>query len=99
MRHLYVSAKAKIILARVLAGAALICWLSFIELYIYFSHTKPHTLDTAVGRVITLNNHGSIAYLTRDEDFILYAFAWVAASLFAVAVLLNRTAKAGSRRS
>ena len=87
------SAKAKTLLVRVLAGAGAISWFSFIELDIYFDHTRPHTFDSVAGRAIALNNHGSIAYLTRGENMFLYAFAWAAASFFVAAVVLDRTAK------
>ena len=87
--HVFVSAKAKLILGRVLVGAAGLSLLSFIELYIYLDYTRPHTADAAAGRLIPLNNHGSIAYLTYREHQFLYALAW-AAGIFVVAAILLR---------
>jgi hypothetical protein len=85
------SAKAKIILGRVLAGAGAVSWLTFIETYIYFDHTRPHALDVPAGRLFALNNHGSIAYLTHGEHLFLYSFAWVAGLFFVAAVFLHRS--------
>jgi hypothetical protein len=67
-------------------------WYPFFELYIYMNYTRPHKIDVAVGRIYSLNNHGSIAYLTRSEHTLLYAFACVAGALFVVAAVLHYAA-------
>jgi hypothetical protein len=38
---------------------AAICWLTFIGLYIYFDHTRPHVFDPSGLRPYALNNHGN----------------------------------------
>jgi hypothetical protein len=57
-------------------------------------HTRPHKIDVAVGRIYSLNNHGSIAYLTRSEHTLLYAFAYVAGAFFVVAAVLHYATRA-----
>jgi hypothetical protein len=51
--------------------------------------TRPHDIDVAAGRVYALNNHGSIAFLTRGEHIFLYFFEYAAIGLFIVAAVLQ----------
>jgi hypothetical protein len=88
------SMKTKTMVARCAAVLALTSWICFIELYIYLDHTRPHKIDLAVGRIYSLNNHGSIAYLTRSEHTFLYAFAYVAGALVVVAAVFHNASKA-----
>src|SRR5580692_3109022 len=60
------------ILGRCVVILAAILWGCFFELYIYMDSTRPHDIDVAAGRVYALNNHGSIAFLTRGEHIFLY---------------------------
>jgi hypothetical protein len=46
-------------------------------------------MDIATGRIYTLNNHASIAYLTRGEHMALISLQWAAAGLFLIAWLLR----------
>jgi hypothetical protein len=84
-----ISARTATILGWVAAALGALSWGCFIELYIYFDYTRPHVLDRAAGRLYALNNHGSIAYLTQKEHFLLYAFEWASLGLFLVAALLQ----------
>jgi hypothetical protein len=88
------SLKAKTNVARCAGALGLISWICFIELYIYLNYTRPHNIDVAAGRIYSLNNHGSIAYLTRSEHIFLYTFACVAAALFVVAAVFHNATKA-----
>jgi hypothetical protein len=88
------SLKTKTVVARCAGALALISWICFIELYIYLDHTRPHKIDVAVGRIFSLNNHGSIAYLTRSEHTFLYAFAYVAGVFLVAAAVFHNATKA-----
>jgi hypothetical protein len=93
------SKKTRTIVGRCAAVLALISWISFFELYIYLDYTRPHNIDVGAGRVYSLNNHGSIAYLTRAEHVFLYAFAYAAGVLVLLAaVLYNGTRAANAER-
>jgi hypothetical protein len=80
---------AVIILGRCAAILATIAWVCFFELYIYLDYTRPHVVDYPAGRIYALNNHGSIAYLTRTEYWFLYTFEYVAIGLFIVAAIFQ----------
>jgi hypothetical protein len=88
------SLKTKTLVARCAGALALISWICFIELYIYLDYTRPHKIDVAVGRIFSLNNHSSIAYLTHSEHAFLYAFAYLAGAFFIVAAVFYNAAKA-----
>jgi hypothetical protein len=90
------SLKTKTVLARCAGVLALISWICFIELYIYLDYTRPHKIDAAVGRIYSLNNHGSIAYLTHSEHTFLYALAYVAGAFFVVAAVFHNATKASN---
>jgi hypothetical protein len=71
---------------RVLGPLALLCWFSFGGLYVWYDFNRPHVPDASVGRVYSINNHGSIAYLTLREAVVLYGLAGVSAALLLVGV-------------
>jgi len=41
---------------------------SWLGLFFYYSETRPHHPEPENGRVIALNNHGQLSYLTGEED-------------------------------
>jgi hypothetical protein len=88
------SLKTKKIMGRCAAVLALVSWICFFELCIYMDYMRPHKIDVAVGRIYSLNNHGSIAYLTRSEHTLLFAFAYVAGAFFVVAAVLYYATRA-----
>jgi hypothetical protein len=47
---------------------------------------------------ISLNNHGSIAYLTRSEHGFLYSLAFVAGVFFVVATVNHNATQPGNPR-
>ncbi len=61
----------------VLGWLCLLFWFSFCGLYIWFDFNRPHTADASIGRIYSINNHGSIAYLTLGEVTLLYGLAGV----------------------
>jgi hypothetical protein len=83
------SAKKITILGRCVVILAAISWGCFFELYIYLDYTRPHVIDVAAGRIYVLNNHGSMAFLTRGEQIFLYSFEYAAIGLFIVAAFLQ----------
>jgi|HubBroStandDraft_1064217.scaffolds.fasta_scaffold2100082_1 hypothetical protein len=93
------SLKALATVGRSAAVLALIFWISFIEIFIYLAHTRPRSIDVATGRVYSINNHGSIVFLTRAENIFLYAFACVAGALIVVAAVCYNRTRAGNSES
>ena len=83
-------------MGRCAAVLGVISWIAFIEPYIYLAHTRPHRIDVAAGRVYSLNNHRSIAYLTRGEHLFMYAFAYAAGVFIIMSVVLYKGARAGN---
>ena len=83
------SARNATILGRCAAALALVLWVGFFELDIYFDYARPHVLDAAAGRVYALNNHGSIAYLTRGENNLRLGLEWGAMGFICVAALFQ----------
>ena len=83
------STRRATILGRSAAALAVALWVCFFELGIYFDHARPHVLDAAAGRVYALNNHGSIAYLTRGENYLLRGLEWGGMGFISVAALFQ----------
>ena len=65
-------------------------WLSFISLSAHYSATRPHQPDQPAGRVFELNQHGSYAYLTKDEQWRLWLLEFGAWPFFVAGALLAR---------
>ena len=52
--------------ALIVVGAmSSVAWL---WLFYYYSATRPDHAEPENGRIIVLNNHGQVSYLTNDED-------------------------------
>ena len=83
------SAKTTTTIGRCVAILALTLWFCFCGLYVYMDSSRPHKIDVSAGRIYTINNHGSIAYLTREEHAFLYSFEYVAIGLFIVAAFFQ----------
>ncbi len=83
------SARNATILGRCAVVMAVGLWVCFFELDVYFDHARPHVLDAAAGRVYALNNHGSIAYLTRGENKLRLGLECGALGLICVAALIQ----------
>jgi hypothetical protein len=90
------SMKTRIKVGRCAAVLGAMSWFFFIELFIYLAYTRPHKIDVAAGRVYSINNHGSIAYLTRAEHVFLYAFAFVAGALVIIAAISHNVTRAAN---
>ena len=60
-----------------IAAIALICIFSGVYLDYHYVYTRPPTPQPEIGRIYKLNVHGTIAYLTKEEDLQLNYLFWV----------------------
>lgn len=79
-------------LARILGAFALALWLGFIALFLQYAGTRPRSPQPETGRIYSINNHGTIAYLNQSEDLQLWLTSGSAVAIFIVAVALDRWA-------
>ena len=64
---------------------AAMAWVYF---YIYLSKTRPHFPDPQIGRTIPLNNHGTISYLTAEEDDYMTLLSYAGGFIGAAGILI-----------
>jgi hypothetical protein len=77
------------LLARVFGFSALFIWFgSFYVWYSYFN-SSPNQPDFASGHVVPLNNHGSVHYLTSQQDTRITAMQTGAGILFVAGFLIT----------
>ena len=55
----------------------------------HYAYTKPPSPKAGIGRVYPLNTHGSIVYLNRQEQFLLYGLQVFAGLSFGRAVIID----------
>lgn len=60
--------KVKKIVAGFLLGLALMLASYWLYLHSYYVSTFPKETQAAVGRIVPLNVHGTVVYLTEQED-------------------------------
>ena len=60
----------------ILVIIAVSCIGLLVYLSIYYMHTMPATPHIETKRVIPLNIHGSIVYLTKGQDLLLILLFW-----------------------
>jgi hypothetical protein len=77
-------------LVRALQFASLAVWLGCCGLFLQYAETRPRCPDPATGRIYSINNHGTIAYLTRTEDLTLYGVGALAVLLMGLAFVVYR---------
>ncbi len=65
-------------------------------LWTYYGNNLPHTFDPGAGRTHALNTHGSIAYLTSVEFYLLIGFIAGAALSFLIMAVAYATDKGQS---
>jgi hypothetical protein len=80
---------AKLILAG-LPIAALCMWFGFLATTMYYDATRPHEPDASAGRLIALNTHGSIVYLTPQEQLIRICIGLGAVAFIIGALVLKQ---------
>jgi hypothetical protein len=77
-----------------LAIASIIYWYS---LWIHYANTRPRIAEVGSGRVITLNTHGLVVYLTAQEKLNLDVLIYLTVG-FALSAVLVDVAKGPFRR-
>ena len=65
-------------------------WLVYIGLFLEYVGTRPRCPDPSTGRIHSINNHGTVAYLNHSENLWLYALSGGAVTMFGVAFALDR---------
>lgn len=70
-------------------GAAI--YFGFWCLWLQFASTRPST--SSPDRVYALNTHGSVAYLSHNEEMLLYGLEALAAVLFAMGAITGLALK------
>jgi hypothetical protein len=80
-------------LARIMAASAVAIWFGYIGLFQRYSATRPRSAQPEVGRIYSINNHGTIAYLDKSENLWLWVTSASAVAIFIAAIALDRWAK------
>jgi hypothetical protein len=77
------------LLSRGFGFAALAIWIGFFYfLHLYFDSGSKQP-DLSTGHVIPLNNHGTVHYITSQQDSRITMMQTVTFALFAVGFLIN----------
>ena len=74
-----------------LSAIGIILGLASWGLWMQYAYTRPQSPDTVVGRIYSLNTHGSIVYLNSQEQFVLYGLQILAGLFFGSAVIIDVT--------
>jgi hypothetical protein len=77
-------------LVMTLAALSVAIWFSFIALFEHYSATRPNRPNVPSGRIYQLNNHGSYAYLTKDEQRRLWCLEFGGIPFFLAAAALAK---------
>jgi hypothetical protein len=84
-----VSKKFWTFLSRGFGFSALAIWIGFFYFwYLYFDSGSKQP-DLGTGHVIPLNNHGTVHYITSQQDSRITLLKTIPFALFAVAFLIN----------
>jgi hypothetical protein len=68
---------------------AVVVWFTSMQLWTHYGDTRPRIPEPDAGRIYQLNTHGSIAYLTRPEELLLYGLMLIAGISFVAAVCVD----------
>ena len=77
-------------IARGLAAVSVAVWFGYIGLFLQYAGTRPRCADPKSGRIYSINNHGTVAYLNRSENLWLDGLFGAAIALFGIAFALDR---------
>lgn len=61
--------KKTLVVTLLVIGA--VAWISSLFLFCSYHGTRPKSEQREMGRIYASNNHGSVVYLTKDEDSLL----------------------------
>jgi hypothetical protein len=76
-------------MVKIVSTAGLLVWMAGIYLWFEYAATRPRTPNPATGSVYTLNTHGSVVYLTRNEWLRLYGLLGLGLGSIWVAVAIK----------
>ena len=62
-------------------------------LWYQYAFTRPTVPEPRLGRVYSLNTHGSVVYLTKKEELLLYSLIGTAAVSSVIGICLERLPK------
>ena len=77
------------IISRVLAGSAVVIW--FVHIYFWFSwfNAGSERIDILSGRIVPLQNHSAVRYITSQQYRDITAMQISAGVLFVVGLLIQ----------
>jgi hypothetical protein len=79
-------------LAAIMAASALAVWFGHIALFLQYAGTRPRSRQPETGRIYSINNHGTIAYLNQSENLWLWLTDVSAVAMFGIAIVVHRWA-------
>ncbi len=77
------------IFQRILVYSALVLEVSGSALWMHYYDTRPKVLDASQGRIIPLNTHGIVVYLTNSEHLRLQTLMITGVACFVLAILIE----------
>ena len=77
--------------ASILGAIGLTLGLAAWELWMHYAYTRPESPDAAIGRIYSLDTHGSTVYLNNQEQFVLYGLQVLAGLFFVSGVIVDVT--------
>jgi len=75
-----------------MGAVAVAIWFGYIALFLRYAATRPRSPQPVTGRIYSINNHGTIAYLNQSENMWLWLSSVSAAGIFITAVVIDRWA-------
>jgi len=63
--------------------------LSSAELWMHYAYTRPTIPNSGIGRIYSLNTHGSVVYLNSHEQSLLNSLMIVGGAFFVGAVAID----------
>jgi hypothetical protein len=76
--------------ARIMAASAVAIWFGYLGLFLQYAGTRPRSPQPKTGRIYSINNHGTIAWLNQSENLRLWLTSGSAVAIFITAMALDR---------
>lgn len=80
---------SKKIIVVLMIVAVFVCLAIYVYLSYHYIYTRPQTPQPELSRVIPFNVHGSVVYLTKQEDLYVKISFWGMIALIVVTGALN----------
>jgi hypothetical protein len=77
-------------LARIMVTSAVAIWFGYIALFLQYAGTRPRSPQPETGRIYSINNQGTIVYLSLSENLWLWLSSGSAAAIVLAAIALDR---------